>query len=153
MSDSAPGSTPAETSRRLLLRGGAVAAGAAVLAAAAPTTARAADGDPANLGEDNDATTTTRISLSGTAAATTATVALENSDGPTLYLQPSASWQAPPVLEMGQIANTILGPVIGVDSFDAGLVTSYLATGVDLDDLPTPAALRKPIRLLDTRSA
>ena len=153
MSDSAAGAHDSELGRRWLLRGGAVAAGAAVLAAAAPSvTAQAADGDPANLGEDNDATTTTRFSLSGTAAATSATVALQNADGPTLYLEPSASWETPPVLEMGQIANTILGPVIGVDSFNAGLVTSYLATGVDLDDLPTPYALPKPVRLLDTRT-
>lgn len=153
MSDHANGGTPSETSRRWLLRGGAVAAGAAVLAAAAPPTALAANGDPATLGEDNDATTTTRIALTGAAAATNATVALENADGPTLYLEPSADWEIPPALEMGQIANTILGPVIGVDSFSAGLVTSYLATGVDLDDLPTPLALPKPLRVLDTRTS
>lgn len=153
MSDPTDAVPAPETSRRWLLRGGAVAAGAAVLAAAAPATALAADGDPATLGEDNDATTTTRFSLTGDAAATTATVALQNADGPTLYLEPSADWELPPALEMGQIANTILGPVIGVDSFNAGLVTAYLATGVDLDDLPTPFALPKPVRLLDTRTS
>ncbi len=95
MSDSVYESTPAETSRRWLLRGGAVAAGAVMLAAAAPTTAQAADSDPANLGGDNEASTTTRVPLTGAAAATSATVALDNADGPTLSLQPSASWETP----------------------------------------------------------
>ena len=141
------------TDRRWLLRGGALAAGAAVVAAATPSTAFAANGDSATLGEENSATATTTITLSGGTATTSPTLALENSDGPTLFLEPSASWETPPVLDMGQIANTILGPVIGVDSFDAGLVTSYLATGIDLDDLPTPYALPKPVRLLDTRKS
>ena len=153
MPDPAAGTDSSETNRRWLLRGGALAAGAAAIAVAAPPTALAKDGTPVGLGEDNEASATTRITLTGSGAATNATLALENADGPTLYLQPSASWESPPVLEMGQIANTILGPVIGVDSFDAGLVTSYLATGVDLDDLPTPYPLPKPVRLLDTRSS
>ena len=69
MSDSPDPGARSETSRRWLLRGGAVAAGAAVVAAAAPATALAADGDTVTLGEPNDATESTTITLGGTGAA------------------------------------------------------------------------------------
>lgn len=140
-------------SRRSLLRGGALAAGAVVATVAVPTPAQAADGDSVVLGAENEASTATTMRLSGAGAATSPSLSLANADGPALHLEASASWETPPVLALGQIANTILGPVIGVDHFAAGLITSYLATGVDLDDLPTPYALPTPVRLLDTRSA
>lgn len=142
-------SSSSATTRRWLLRGGAVAAGAAVVAAAAPGVAHADDGDPVNAGELNDTTSTTSLRVGGTAGAPTPTLGLENAEGPSLYLQPlDADFGG--TLELGQLANTVLGPIISVDT-EVGLTTTFLATGVDLADLPTPYAMPTPVRLLDTR--
>ena len=153
---SGPSSSPtasdaATSTRRWLLRGGAVAAGAAVVAAAAPGAALAADGDPVELGAENSSTNPTTISIGDASGSTDPTLALENADGPTLYLQP-LNYEDAPQVQLGQITNTQLGPVIGVESL-LGQTTTFLATGIDLADLPTPYALPKPVRLLDTRTS
>ena len=137
--------------RRLFRHGALLAAGAAVVgtagALAAPGTANAADGDPVVAGATTTSTAQTTVQI---AAGATPTLGLENDNGPSLYLQPLAS-DFPGELELGQVANTELGPLIGVDTV-VGQSTTYLATGVDLADLPTPYALPAPVRLLDTRS-
>ena len=152
MSDLNPVSmeTNALTSRRWLLRGGAVAAGAAMVAAASPRTARAADGGPVELGAENTSTSPTTVTIGADSGSTDPTLALQNADGPTLYLQPQLADYAV-ALEIGQIANTVLGPVLGVDS-EFGATTTYLVTGVDLAEVPTPYPLPKPRRLLDTQT-
>jgi len=146
-------SSPAESSsvdRRLLLRGGAVLAGATVLAAAGRTPeASAADGDELLIGSDNEGASTT--SLTSTGGSAEATLALENTTGPTLRLLPAEDDFDDGDLQPGDIVNTDLGPVIGVDYGD-GAVIDILATGTDLDLLPTPVAFL-PERLLDTRTA
>lgn len=141
-------------SRRWLLRGGAVAAataGVAAVAAAVPTSAHAADGDLVELGAENASETATTITLGDSTGGPEPTLALENAAGPSLYLQP-LRYESAPALELGQVANTELGPVLGVETL-AGQTTTFLVTGVDLADLPTPYALATPVRRLDTRSA
>lgn len=152
MSDSTPSTTePAESSvnRRRLLHGGAVLAGAAgaavVSAVVAPSRAAAADGDPVVAGRGVTATSTTTLARNST---TGATLALQNSQGPSLYLEPLADTAQPRPLQVGQIVNTDVGPYIGVDYGD-GPETTYLATGSDL--LPVPMAI-SPFRALATRA-
>ena len=140
--------------RRGLLRGGALIAGAAVGGVAATAlgggVASAADGDPVLAGESNATEATTALTIGGSDGSAKPTLDLSNANGPTLHLQPlAADYSAE--MELGQIANTVLGPVIGVDSL-LGETTTFLATGIDLDDLPTPYALPKPVRVLDTRT-
>jgi hypothetical protein len=146
-------SSPAESTsvdRRLLLRGGAVLAGATVLAAAGRTPeASAADGDELVLGESNAASSST--TLTSTPAGDSPTLVLTNASGPTLRLSTVADTFEDGDLEVGDIANTDLGPVIGVD-YGAGLQVDILATGADLALMPTPVALA-PERVLDTRTA
>lgn len=136
--------------RRRLLRGGAVLAGAAGLTAigsALAPSAEAADGDPVRAGLTTNATTTTTLEL---AASATPTLALRNADGPSLALQPlAADWEGP--LAVGEIANTEIGPYLGVDQGGTATPT-ILATGQDLAQLALPVAIT-PVRLLDTRNA
>jgi hypothetical protein len=146
-------SSPAESTsvdRRLLLRGGAVLAGATVLAAAVNTPeASAADGDELLIGRENaGATSTTLTSTPGNA---NATLALANDAGPSLRLLATEDTFEDGDLKLGDIVNTDLGPLIGVDYGD-GLEIDILATGADLALLPTPIAI-PPVRLLDTRTA
>ena len=140
--------------RRSLLRGGAVLAGAGLAATAMAQPAAAADGDPVLIGADNAETTATGLTVTD-GDADVAALRLTNVDGPSLYLNPlDESWNGP--LNLGEIANTNLGPLIAVgdpaDSDAATTVTTFLATGVDLDALPTPLAVT-PVRLVDTRTA
>ena len=141
--------------RRSLLGRGAILAGAAGVAAVAfgpPQTAAAADGDKLTLGNGNNAeSNTTGLSINAPVGSANPTLELRNASGPTLGLTAlPADFSG--ALEMGQIANTELGPIIGVDS-ELGLTTTFLATGIDLADLPTPYPLPKPARLLDTRTS
>jgi hypothetical protein len=135
--------------RRRLLRGGAVLAGAtgvsAVSAAFSATSAEAATGQFMVVGQPNSADLTTTITT--TNSATSPTLTLTNSTGPTLRLTPTGYTGA---LARGEIANKDLGPEIGVDG-GAGVVTSYLATGLDLDEIPIPVPI-VPQRMLDTRT-
>lgn len=133
--------------RRFLIRGGAVLAGAAgataLGAALAPTKADAANGDEVVLGQANAATDTTSITIDGPAGGGDAALTLNNASGPSLALQAlDEDFDAP--LGVGEIANTVLGPQIGVDYGD-GPATTFLATGADL---LTPFPL-SPTRLMD----
>lgn len=117
----------------------------AIGAAIAPSKADAADGGNVVLGQQNAAGSTTEITIDGTPGGPDATLALNNADGPSLALQALAeNWDGP--LGVGEIANTVLGPNIGVNYGD-GPVTTFLATGTDLTSIfPLPAE-----RLLDSR--
>lgn len=142
-----PSTAPA-LDRRFLLRGGAVlagAAGATVIGAALAPTAQAADGQFAVVGQSNTAESTTSLTI---AEGGDAALSLVNTDGPALRLA-SVGEEYLGDLDVGEIANTDLGPDIGVDYGD-GATTDFLATGNDLDGLPTPVAI-DPERLLDTR--
>ena len=142
---------PSGRTRRWLLRGGAAAAGAAIVAAATPTAALAADGDSVTLGDENESTRNTTITIGAGGGSQEPALSLVNANGPSLFLEPLAADYAA-ALELGQVANTVLGPVMGVDTLQ-GLTTTFLVTGEDLADLPTPYPLPKPQRLLDTRTA
>lgn len=140
--------------RRGLLRGGAIVAGAvaggAAAALATPGVANAADGESVLAGRDNQAASSTGIKIGGGTGAEAAALALENENGPSLYLQPLDADFAG-FMDLGQVTNTVLGPVIGVDTV-LGQATTYLVTGVDLADVPTQYALPTAVRLLDTRT-
>jgi hypothetical protein len=149
----ADASRAAGSRRWLLAKGAALAAGAAgaAVVSSAPRTAHAADNDPVLLGVTNESTSTTTLTVGGARGSAAPSLSLRNADGPSLHLQPLRYEFAPP-LQLGEILNTDLGPIIGVDTVH-GLTTTYLVTGVDLVDVPTPVALPKPSRLLDTRTA
>lgn len=136
--------------RRRLFRGGAVLAGAAgataLGAGVSPVAAEAANGDPVKLGTANQATTTTTISA---ATGSKPALVLANPDGPALSIPPASnSWDG--TLSVGEIANTVEGPVIGAD-FGEGTQTVFLATSHDFENLPTTFTV-KPVRILDTRT-
>lgn len=148
--------TETPVDRRHLLRGGAVLAGAAGIAAlgavAAPS-ASATDGAAVLQGRDNEGTATTTIGIGpeGTGNQTNAALALGNDDGPSLALQPlGADWQGD--LEEGQIANTVIGPYIGLDDYNGELSTGWLVTNFDLGAVPVAVAVT-PQRVADTRTA
>lgn len=150
--DLPPASKPTVRRRNLLRHGALLAGVAGVATLAAPTRpAAAADGDNVVLGEENSASSTTSLGIDVPVGGADPTLALYNANGPTLRLQALAA-DLGGALELGQIANTELGPIIGVDS-ELGLATTFLATGIDLADLPTPYPLPMPMRLLDTRTS
>ena len=146
--------TETAVGRRNLLRGGAVlagAAGVAALGAVSAPRASAADGDPVVQGEENAATSTTSLRIGDPDGGADPTLALGNNDGPSLQLQALAGdWDG--TLELGEIANTTLGPLIGVNDFDNQLATGYLATNFDLASISVAYAIT-PVRVLDTRTA
>ncbi len=157
--ESLPVSTPASAEstgtvdRRHLLRGGAVlagAAGATALAAVAAQPAHAADGDPVLQGQGNEATSTTRLRIdAGAGDPDSAALLLQNADGPSLELQ-ALPYDWAGALAVGQIANTTIGPAIGVEGPDGFETVSYLTTEFDLLALPEVQAL-SPERVVDTR--
>ncbi len=124
------------------------AAGATVIGAAlSPTKAHAADGGSVTLGVTNDADHTTTVTVGGPTGSSSPTLALHNTNGPTLALEalPLGTELA---LGVGEIVNTAAGPEIGVDYGD-GNFTTFLATGLDVSN----AYPILPERVLDTRSA
>ena len=139
--------------RRGLLRAGAVLAGAVAASTAglaAADSAQAADGDAIRAGQANTATSTTTLTVGGDDGSADAALTLNNADGPALSLQAlPADWAGE--LAVGDIAGGGLGPVVGVDSIE-GPVTTYLATGMDLANIPTPFATT-PSRRLDLRTS
>lgn len=142
--------------RRSLLRGGAVLAGAGLAGTALAQPAAAAPVNYVQLGADNPEVTTTGLTVNGTTGdADVPALSLTNADGPSLFLGPlDGAWNG--TLGTGEIANTTYGPLIGVqdptqDDADTP-VTTFLATGVDLEALPLPIAIT-PVRLVDTRTA
>ena len=144
--------TERQLDRRLLIRGGAVLAGAAGVAAAgavlAPATAQAADGQFAVVGQPNTSESSTRLTLRDPGG-TTPTVTLTNAAGPVLELTPTGPGYNG-ALAVGQVASTAEGLEVGVAGPD-GPETTWLATGLDIDQLPITLPLR-PFRLADTRS-
>lgn len=141
--------------RRSLLRGGVVLAGAGLAGTALAQPAAAANGAPVLLGVDNAETASTAITVNGADGDSgVAALQLNNADGPSLSLQPlDEAWNGS--LKVGEIANTTLGPLIGVQDPTTGddtPVTTFLATGIDLEFLPTTVAV-SPVRLVDTRTA
>lgn len=134
--------------RRFLIRGGAVLAGAAgataLGAALAPTKADAIDGATVRLGaENNESETRTVIRIDGTVGGPDPTLVLRNANGPSLALQPLAETFDQP-LDVGEIANTVFGPNIGIE-YEGRAATTFLATGADLlSPFPVP-----PERVLD----
>jgi len=138
--------------RRLLLRGGAVLAGAAgvaaVGAALAPTTAQAADGQFAVMGQENTSDASTEMALNAPGG-TLPTLQLTNPAGPALELTPTGLGYSG-VLKVGQVASTTNGLELGVTG-DVQAETTWLATGLDLEQLPITFPIR-PYRLVDTRS-
>ena len=149
-----PAAPAGSVGRRNLLRGGAVlagAAGAAALSAVAAQPAQAADGQPVVQGQLNDATSTTRLRIGAGGGTASPALSLENANGPSLRLQPLASdWDGE--LAVGEIANTELGPLIGIVDPYGFQSTTFLATEYDLDTVPRPAATA-PERIVDTRNA
>ena len=154
--DASPVESDAATTvdRRGLLRVGAVLAGAAGAAAVggvfSPEAAMAADGDPVRAGQANTATATTSLTVGGAQGVADApALALNNANGPALSLEAlPADWAGE--LAVGEMAGSELGPVVGVDTVE-GTATTYLATGIDLANIPTPFA-SDPSRRLDLRT-
>ena len=149
-----PAAPAGAVARRNLLRGGAVlagAAGAAALSAVAAQPAQAADGQPVIQGQLNDATSTTTLRIGAGTGGANPTLSLQNANGPSLKLQPLPDdWDGE--LAVGEIANTEIGPLIGVvDPYGFQSVT-FLATEYDLDTVPRPEAI-SPERIVDTRNA
>ena len=154
--DASPAERDAATSvdRRGLLRVGAVLAGAAGAAAVggvlSPEAAMAADGDPVRAGNANAATTTTSLTVGGAQGSDAPALTLNNANGPALSLEAlPADWAGE--LAVGEMAGGELGPVVGVDTVE-GIATTYLATGMDLANIPTPFA-SDPSRRLDLRTS
>ncbi|GAA3631255.1 hypothetical protein [Microlunatus ginsengisoli] len=139
--------------RRGVLRGGAIAAGVAagaVIAGSRVTRADAAVGDPVTVGgsftANNQSTTFTMQN-----GATTPTMRLINQTGPALRLDPVTD-DDPGSLAIGNVAGGVQGPWVGVDDGTGSPFTTYLATGVDIAQLPVPVAFT-PVRVLDTRNS
>lgn len=143
--------TPA-LQRRFLLRGGAVlvgAAGATALGGALnPTAASAANGDNLVLGSAANAeTASTTLKITGKTPA----LILTSTGGPTLRLSPLDTIVDGP-LSPGDLIGTSAGPSVAIDyGTGAGAEFDYLATGRDLDLIPTVIA-QTPERVLDTRT-
>lgn len=145
--------------RRLLLRGGAVLAGAAGITvignALKPATAQAADGQFAVVGQPNTSESSTRFTIDGENGGEDAALSLINVSGPALLLPPVGDGYSGS-LRLGEIANTGRGPEIGVQYgfvVEGGVATqtTWLATGLDLDQIPFVLPI-PPQRLLDTRT-
>ena len=146
--------TETAVGRRNLLRGGAVLAGAAGVAALGAVTApraSAADGAALLQGVENTATSTTALLIDEPGGGADPTLSLGNDNGPSLQLQALAGdWDG--TLELGEIANTTLGPFIGVNDFNDTVATGYLATNFDLASISVAYAIT-PTRVLDTRTS
>lgn len=135
------------------MRSGALVAGAAVGALAVASTtevAHAADGDSLLVGAGNESDSLTSLRIGATDGSGVPALSLTNVDGPTLRLDPlPAGWTGE--LEVGDLAGTPLGPIVGVDS-SSGVATTFLVTGADLAGLATPFTAA-PSRVLDLRTA
>ena len=151
-------STEVETAvgRRALFRGGAALAGAAGItvigASLLAEPAAAATNDPLSVGNDNTADAQTSLTLepastlSANGSGQSATLALTNENGPSLYLNPADNWDGN--LEPGQILNTTRGPLVGVARDDESFTSKLLTE----QDVWWPLVFPTPIRVLDTRT-
>lgn len=140
-----------DVGRRGFFRAGGVLAGvAAATAVGAVVTepAQAADGDAVKAGRNTAASATTSLTVGGADGTASPALQLNNADGPSLALQPlPADWAGR--LTVGELAGSALGPIVGVDDIE-GVASTYLATGIDLANIPTPFAAT-PSRVLDLR--
>jgi hypothetical protein len=140
--------------RRLLLRGGAILAGAAgvtaIGAALGPSVAQAADGQFAVVGESNTSHSTTSYTINAPDGSEQPALSLANASGPALRLDPVGE-NYNGNLALGEIASTLRGPEVGVQQ-GLGAQTTWLATGLDLDQIPIAMPI-VPERLVDTRIA
>ena len=143
--------------RRNLFRGGVAAAAAAGLSVGAGVfsapSAAAADGDTVKLGQANASSSSTEIAIDGAVGdPANATLSLTNVNGPSLFLNPldNNSWTGD--LDIGEIANTQFGPVIGLDAGDGTPQNGLLITDQDLAALPQITAI-PPVRILDLRTS
>jgi hypothetical protein len=138
--------------RRLLLRGGAVLAGAAgvtvISTALRPSVAQAADGQFAVVGQPNTSHSTSSYTINAPDGSELPVMSLANASGPALRLDPvGPNYNGN--LAVGEIANTLGGPEVGVQQ-GLGTQTTWLATGLDLDQIPIAVPI-VPERLIDTR--
>ena len=114
--------------------------------------AEPADGDTLMIGADNEAASSTSLTLANLSttapdASEQAALALTNESGPSLYFNPlPADWNGN--LETGQLLNTTRGPLIGIEYEEETLTTPLLTE----QDVWLPFVLPTPIRLLDTRT-
>ena len=145
---------PQSLGRRGFLRAGVVAGAAGVsVVAASASPAHADDGDPVMVGQEHTGQTTTALTIEQGTVPAPPTLALANdAGGPHLRLDPHLpEWSAPiDSSNLGEIANTDLGPIMVVETASGPAVT-YLVTGEDIDDVPTTFPFG-PLRVLDTRS-
>jgi hypothetical protein len=147
---------PAQASdigRRGFFRAGGVMAGmaaATAVGAVIAEPAQAADGDVVKAGQHTTASSTTSLTVGGANGTASPALQLSNANGPSLALQPlPADWAG--TLTVGELAGSALGPIVGVDGIE-GTASTYLATGVDLANIPTPFSAT-PSRLLDLRGS
>ena len=145
---------PQSLGRRGFLRAGVVAGAAGVsVVAASASPAHADDGDPVIVGQEHTGQTTTELTIeAGTVPAPPTLTLANDAGGPHLRLDPHLpEWSAPiDSSNLGEIANTDLGPIMVVQT-DSGPAVTYLVTGEDIDDVPTTFPV-EPRRALDTRS-
>ena len=127
-----------DLNRRFLLRGGAILAGAAgataIGAALIPSAAQAADGQFAVVGQPNTSNLPTAFTIGAADGSESPTMSLTNTSGPSLLLPPTGP-NYNGGLAVGEIAGTNDGLEIGVD-VGLGAQTTWLATGLDLDQIP-----------------
>ncbi|MCW2811948.1 MAG: hypothetical protein JWP61_2406 [Friedmanniella sp.] len=146
--------TEPDINRRFLLRGGAILAGAAgataIGAVLLPTAAQAADGQFAVVGQPNTSNLPTEFTIGGVDGSESPTMSLTNASGPSLRVPPTGP-NYNGNLAVGEIAGTHAGLDIGVDA-GLGTQTTWLATGLDLDQIPVFMPVG-PVRLVDTRSS
>jgi hypothetical protein len=108
------------------------------------------DGAAVLQGVENTATTTTTLLIDEPGGGSDPALSLGNDNGPSLHLQALADdWDQP--LDLGEIANTTLGPLIGVTDFNGEVATGFLATSFDLASISVAYAIT-PVRVLDTRT-
>ena len=141
--------------RRFLLRGGAVLAGAAgvtaIGAALGPGKAEAADGQFMVVGQPNSSESPTKMTVGGSSGNANPALSLVNANGPALHLPPTGESYVSADLAVGEIANTGASLDVGVPHFEDGSQTTWLATGLDLDQIPFTFPIL-PERLVDTRT-
>jgi hypothetical protein len=119
-----------------------------VIAGATAQTASAANGEAVTVGGNFTGTAATGLTIPG--STTVPTLKLTNATGPALQLTPVTTVPGGN-LALGTILNTSDGPYIGVSDGTGGSMTTILATGNDLAQLPVPQAI-VPFRALDTRN-
>ena len=104
------------------------------------------------VGQPNSSESSTLMTVGGDDGSANPALSLVNANGPGLHLAPTGDSYIHGSLKVGEIANT--GPSLdfGVPANSiSGVQTTWLATGLDLDQLPVTLPI-PPERILDTRS-